>query len=105
MVIHMKRFVDLIQFLIIAVILSPVYFFWQSEKIEKFCDELETTMSLTTIKQLAIERGFQIVGLETANVDFGKWQASIESKWPLVSDYCQIKGLGDAVSNIKYIDE
>jgi hypothetical protein len=101
----MKRFVDLIQFLIIAVILSPVYFFWQSEKVEQFCNGLETTMSLTVIQQLAEEHGFEVVGLEAANVDFGKWQASIESKWPLVSDYCLIKGLGDTVGKIKYIDE
>ena len=101
----MKRLVDIVQLLLIAIILSPVYFFWQSEKVDVFCSDIKTPMSLAGLKELADKHSFEIIGLDDANVDFGKWQGSVVTKWPFVDDYCQIRGLGDTVSKAKFIDE
>lgn len=101
----MKILVNIVQLLLIAIILSPVYFFWQSEKVALFCDQIKTPMSLNKLKEIASNKGFEIVGLEFANVDFGKWQGAVVTKWPFVDDYCQIKGLGDKISKAKFIDE
>lgn len=101
----MNRLVDVFHILLISLALSPVYFIWQSNRVNEFCSHVESGMTVNTLNELADRAGLKVVGLANANTNFGKWQASVVTKLPFSDDECRVKGLGSNVARAKFIDK
>jgi hypothetical protein len=100
----MKKLVDIVQLLLIMLVLSPVYFVWHADQVNDFCATVKTGMHLKPIFEHAEKDNMKILGLSHANLEYGKWQASIVSKAPFTSGECRVKGLGDTIAMASYID-
>lgn len=96
----MKIFVNLVQFILIAGMVYPIYAMWSNDRLSAFCIGLKPNMTKQYLLDLAIDNNIKL-NLNLANVDDLKWHitASIPVSF---SDYsCQIKGLGDRVASAK----
>lgn len=94
----MKMFVNLVQIILIAGMVYPVYAMWNNEQLNNFCGELKSNMTKQYVLDLAYEKNIR---LNLSNVDDLKWHATASTPASF-SDYsCLIKGLGDRVASAK----
>ncbi len=101
----MKLLVNLIQILIIAVILYPIYYVWETDHISQFCREIRPGITDETLMSLAEQYHLNLSGLDNEYIDKGPWLAEVRAKSSF-SDYrCEISGIGNKVAHAKIMDE
>lgn len=100
----MKRLVNLIQLAIVIAILYPVYYVWDTGRIDNFCELVEPGMSVTELQQLADEHNISLNG-PGDNTETGQWMISVESRAAIDRYACVIIGAVDRVASAQLIDE
>lgn len=100
----MKRLVNLVQLAIVGAILYPVYYVWDTQRIENFCEQILPGMKVKALNALAEESGIDLNASETLR-GMGQWMTSIESSASLDRYACVIIGTVDSVVSANIIDE
>lgn len=91
-------FVNLVQLMLVAGMVYPVYAMWNNEQLSDFCVELKSNMTKQQLLKLADQKNIR---LNLDNVDDLKWYATASTPASF-SDYsCQIKGMGNRVASAK----
>ena len=97
----MKFFVNIMQLLIIAALIYPFFYLWETDKIETLCDELEIGMPAEEIITKADESFLKWQQNQQSEAD--KWQLQIISRASFAGFICDIKGKGKKMSSDRII--
>ncbi len=97
----MKFFVNIMQLLIIAALIYPFFYLWETDKIETLCDELEIGMPAEEIITKADESFLKWQQNQQSEAD--KWQLQIISRASFSGFTCDIKGKGKKMSSARII--
>lgn len=97
----MKHIVNLIQLAIIAAIIFPMYYVWDTEKIDTICEAIQPGLTKSTFLQMVDDRGVKIDGPHDEDIAGGKWHALIVARTPFIEHHCLIKGVGRTVASAK----
>lgn len=93
----MKLLANLIQLSVILAIILPIAYFWETDKVDKFCQKIRPGMtqqaSLALVDQYNLKLA-EVVGKEVAGV---KWHAVVKTHLPLVDYQCRIEGVAKLV--------
>lgn len=100
----MKRLVNLVQLAIVAAMLYPVYYLWDTDRIDSFCDMVKPGMSLTELQALADENHIKLNSPDEAAKSKGQWMTSVESKATIDRYACVIMGAADSIATANIID-
>lgn len=101
----MKLLVFAVQLIIISAMIYPIYYLWETDKVDNFCKQLQVGMTKDQLLQQADQHNVTLVGPDDDSLAGGKWQASVSAKSAL-SDYaCVIKGAADSVASAKIVVE
>ncbi|RKZ79258.1 MAG: hypothetical protein DRQ35_04555 [Gammaproteobacteria bacterium] len=101
----MKMFVNLIQLAVVAAIIYPIFYLWNTDKIEQFCKVIEPGMTKQAFIQLADDSSIKMLGPTDDDVAGGKWQATIVAYSPYTKYSCKVKGTGNSVAVATIIDD
>lgn len=100
----MKPLVTLVQLAIVAAILYPVYYVWDTGRIDDFCEAIEPGISVTELQQLADAHHISLNG-PGDDQESGQWMTSIESRASIDRYACVIIGAVDNVANARIVRE
>lgn len=100
----MKRLVNLVQLAIVAAMLYPVYYIWDTDRIDNFCDLVKPGMSLTELEALAEENHIDVNIPDEAAKEKGQWMTSVESKAALDRYACVILGAADRIATAEIVE-
>lgn len=98
----MKPLVTLVQLAIVAAILYPVYYLWDTGRIDNFCELIEPGMSLTELEALADEQNISL-NSPGKNQDSAQWMTSVESRASFDRYACVIIGAVDNVASARIV--
>lgn len=97
----MKHIVNVIQLAIVAAIIFPMYYVWDSGKVDNICEEIHPGLAKHVLLEMVDERGIKMDGPHDEDIAGGKWHATIMARTPLVEHSCTIKGVGNTVAIAK----
>lgn len=101
----MKYLVKLFQLAIVIVILYPVYYVWDTDRVDNFCNLIEPGMTVAELKALAKNKK---VALNTAHDSHpdrgtGQWMTSVDAEASFDGYTCVIIGAANSVANAQII--
>ncbi len=94
----MKRLVNLFQFAIVIAILYPVYYVWDTGRVDNFCELVKPGMSLSELQQLADDNNIKLNAPQDTTKAGGQWMTSVESRAALDRYACVIMGAVERVA-------
>jgi hypothetical protein len=100
----MKRLVNGIQYLVILIIIYPIYYVWQTDKVTDFCELIEGGMTKQQMVQLAEQTNVKLIGPEDISLEGGKWVAKVEPGAFISAEECIIKGAGSKVATARLFE-
>lgn len=98
----MKYLVKLFQLAIVLAILYPVYYVWDTDRIDNFCEWIKPGMSLVELKALADEHNVTL-NIPDELQRAGQWITSVESTASFSGYACVVKGAGNRVAVAKVV--
>jgi hypothetical protein len=101
----MKMIVNLIQLAVVAAIIYPIFYIWDTDKIEQFCKVVEPGMTKQDLIQLTDESSVKMLGPTDGDVAGGKWQAIIVARSPYTKYSCVVKGIANSVATATIVDD
>jgi hypothetical protein len=100
----MKVLVNLIQLIVVVAIVFPVFYIWDTDKVENLCKRLEPGMEKAEFMQLTDDLGVRLEGPTFEGLEGGKWHARVITYTPFIEHSCLIKGAGKKVAVAKLSD-
>lgn len=100
----MKLLANCVQYLVIAIIIYPVYYIWETDKVTNFCEQVENGMSKEQFVHLSERANVNMRGPEDEAYVGGKWQASVVPGMFITAEKCVIKGSGNKVATAKLLE-
>lgn len=103
----MKRLVNLVQLLIVAIMIYPVYYVWNTGKVDDLCDQIKPGMTKSSFLQLVDNFNFRLVGPVDDGLAGGMWHALVIARASLSTPgyACEVKGTGNLVAVAKLNQE
>lgn len=98
----MKHLVKLFQLAIALVILYPVFYVWDTDRVDNFCELVKSGMTVAELNTLAEDHNVKLI----TPVDLlpeGQWITSVESTASVAGYACVMKGAGNRVATAKII--
>mgnify|MGYP000170988700 FL=1 len=99
----MKILVNLIQLAVVLAILYPVYYVWDTGRVEDFCELIEPGISVSELQRLADAQGITLN--MPADNETGQWMTSVESSASIDRFACVIIGAVDRVASARLVTE
>jgi hypothetical protein len=100
----MKILVNLFQLAVVAAILYPVYYVWDTGRVEHFCQEIKVGMSVEELNKIADEKNITLNVPEALGAQGGQWMTAAESNTFFDDKACIIKGAVDKIASVKLVD-
>jgi uncharacterized protein YxeA len=100
----MKRLVNLVQLLIVLAILYPVYYVWDTSRIDKFCGLIKAGMTVAELEQIADDLNISL-NTPAGKGETGQWMTSVDATASTDRYACVIIGAVDTVASARIIDE
>ncbi|OUR63837.1 hypothetical protein A9Q79_08770 [Methylophaga sp. 42_25_T18] len=100
----MKSLVNSIQYLVVLVLIYPIYYVWQTDKVTDFCELIDAGMTKQRMIQLGEQASIKMIGPDDISLEGGKWVATVEPGAFISSDICVIKGAGNKVATARLFE-
>jgi hypothetical protein len=100
----MKYLVMLIQLAIVGAIIYPVYYVWDTGRIENFCEQIKPGMSVEALNALAEESHISLNSPHNKTEQGGQWITSVESSAAINRYACVIMGAVDRVASANIVE-
>jgi hypothetical protein len=94
----MKLLVNIIQVLIIAAIVYPLFLLWDKNNVEHFCHEVKAGITKQALIYKTDHAPIKFTK-PTDKDDKGYWSAKVVTYSPFSDYHCKIRGLGDTVAS------
>jgi len=100
----MKWLVNIVQYALVLLIVIPVIYVWEKDRVERFCQQITPGMAqkhyLDKLSEAELKQRDQYSELEQE----GGWQSTVTTYLP--SEYqCQITGTASGVSSVKIVSK
>jgi len=92
----MKLLVDAIQMFVIAALVYPMFYLWDINKVDRFCNQIEKGTTKQEFLQHAALQSVKIIE-PTDDGILGKWNSSAVTWSPFTNHSCEVRGFGSAV--------
>ena len=93
----MKLLVNMIQLAVIAAIIIPVLALWETDKVDKFCKQIEPGMSQDTYLELVEEYSVNLTEIVGEDIPGGQWHAVAKTHMPWSEYQCLTEGVSKLV--------
>jgi len=100
-----KQLVNSLQYLVVLVLLYPIYYVWQTSKVSDFCEQIETGMSKQQLVALSEQENVYMDGPEDISLVGGKWRAIVKPGKFISAEECIIKGAGKTVATAHLFEQ
>ena len=97
----MKYLVNLIQLTVVAAIVFPMFYIWDTDKVDNLCKRIEPGMEKVEFLKLADDLGVRLHGPTFEGLEGGKWHAEVVTITPFIDHSCRVKGAGSRVATAK----
>jgi len=97
----MKYLVNLIQLTVVAAIIFPMVYIWDTDKVENLCKRIEPGMEKAEFLKLTDDLNARLLGPTYEGLEGGKWHAEVVTITPFIDHSCRIKGAGSRVATAK----
>ena len=101
----MKQLVNSFQYLVVLIIVYPVYYIWETDKVTNFCEQVESGMSKDRFVQLSKQSSVHMIGPQDDSLVGGKWQALIAPGMFISADNCVVRGAGKTVATARLFEQ
>lgn len=101
----MKPLVKLVQLAFVAAILYPVYYVWDTGRIDNFCHDIKPGMSLEELNALAERNHINLNVPQNSSESSAQWMTSVSAKATIDRYACVIIGAVDNVASARIVDE
>lgn len=101
----MKQLVNSLQYLVVLILIYPIYYVWQTGKVTDFCEQVETGMSKQQLVVLSEQANVHMDGPEDISLVGGKWRAIVKPGKFISADECVIKGTGQTVATARLFEQ
>jgi len=92
----MKLLVDAVQMLVIAALVYPMFYLWDINKVDQFCNQIEIGTTKQEFLQYAELQSVKLVE-PVEDEKLGKWNSSAVTWSPFTNHSCEVRGFGSAV--------
>ncbi|MCX4191478.1 hypothetical protein [Methylophaga sp. OBS1] len=99
----MKGLVGLVQILIVIALLYPVYYIWDTSRVEAFCNLIKPGMSTKELQRLAETKHISL-HIPNSN-ETGQWMTSVDSSASIDRFACVISGAVDKIASARLLEE
>jgi len=101
----MKYLVKLFQLAIVIVILYPIYYLWDTDRVDNFCDLIEPGMTVSELHALARNKKVELNTTTDLHPDRGggQWMTSVDAEASFDGYTCVIIGAADSVAKAQII--
>ena len=100
----MKQLVNSLQYLVVLIILYPIYYVWQTDKVTDFCEQIGSGMLKQQMVQLAEQENVKLSGPNDISLEGGKWVATVKPGALISAEECIIKGAGSTVATAQLFE-
>ncbi|OUR63836.1 hypothetical protein A9Q79_08765 [Methylophaga sp. 42_25_T18] len=100
----MKQLVNSLQYVVVLIVIYPVYYIWETDKVTHFCEQVETGMSKERFVQLSRQASVRMIGPQDESLVGGKWQALIAPGMFISADECVVRGAGQTVATARLFE-
>lgn len=94
----MKRVVNIFELLIVLAIIYPIYYIWQTDKVEEFCGQVASGMTVDELSALAKEQHVTLSGPTSIDPLGAQWRYMVSANIFISDFFCEIKGAGKTVA-------
>lgn len=101
----MKPLVTLVQLALVAAILYPVYYVWDTGRIENFCHDVKPGMTLEQLNALAENNHIHLNAPKNRGESSAQWMTSVDSRAAVGRYACVIIGAVDRVASAHLVEE
>jgi hypothetical protein len=95
--------VKLLQFSIVLVMLYPLYYVWETEKIKTACQQIKPGMTYNDIVIELQSRGLTFSRMSGAQAPGEKWLGLVESQASFSGYGCEIRGFGNQIAGVRIV--
>lgn len=101
----MKRFVNLVQLMIIVAIIYPIYYVWDTDRVDEFCHQVKPGISQESLIELAESHHLSIVGPQSTDALGGQWVILVPARSSFSGYACEVKGAVETVAFASIIND
>src|SRR5690554_3040480 len=99
----MKLLVKLLQFTIVLMMVYPIYYLWEIDKINSGCQQIKPAMSYATATRILATMKLQFNTLQGDPAQGEKWLARVESRASVAGYACEIRGIGQQIAGVRIV--
>ncbi|WP_292353424.1 MULTISPECIES: hypothetical protein [unclassified Methylophaga] len=100
---YQQTLVKLIQFSIVLLMLYPLYYVWETDKIKSACEQINPGMSYSNTLVLLKSFGLDFSQMNGDYAQGEKWQGLVESHASFAGYACEIRGFGDQIAKVRIV--
>jgi len=100
----MKSLVNSIQYLVVLVLIYPIYYVWQTDKVTDFCELIDGGMTKQRMVELGKQASINMIGPKDISLEGGKWRATVQPGKFISAEVCIIKGSGNKVATARLFE-
>ena len=100
---YQQTLVKLLQFLIVLVMIYPLYYVWETDKIKSACEQINPGMSYSNTLVLLKSFGLDFSQMNGDYAQGEKWQGLVESHASFAGYACEIRGFGDQIAKVRIV--
>lgn len=100
---YQQTLVKLLQFLIVLVMIYPLYYVWETDKINSACQHIKPGMSYSNTLVLLKRFGLDFSRMNGDYAQGEKWQGLVESHASFAGYACEIRGSGDQIAKVRMV--
>ncbi|MCL5974940.1 MAG: hypothetical protein M1270_03810 [Gammaproteobacteria bacterium] len=99
----MKMLVKLLQFSIVLVMLYPLYYVWETDKIKSACQQIKPGMSFNSVVLNLHSDGLGFSNIVGDYAQGERWLGLVESKASFAGYACEIRGFGNQITGVRIV--
>ena len=100
---YQQTLVKLLQFSIVLVMIYPLYYVWETDKIKSACQQIKPGMSYSNTLVLLKSFGLEFSRMNGDYAQGEKWQGLVESHASFAGYACEIKGFGAQIARVRMV--
>lgn len=100
---YQQTLVKLLQFSIVLVMIYPLYYVWETDKIKSACQQIKPGMSYSNTLVLLKSFGLDFSQMNGDYAQGEKWQGLVESHASFAGYACEIRGFGDQIAKVRMV--
>ena len=94
----MKRLVNIVQLMIVLVMFYPVYYMWDTGRVDDICAQIKPGMAKAQFMQLVDDFSVKLIGPQDVSIAGGEWHAAVVARASFSGYACEVKGIGNLVA-------